>query len=114
MRYNAGMKQVVAWIALVLASGCATHFVEFEGECVIQQWSFASMVLRRRTLCDLPPPTMAEGKLRDREAMDVNPFPDLFDRNNPADSMDPNLIEKTMGYPPSEDDLKDGATQDSP
>ena len=55
--------------------------------------------MRRRTLCDLPPPKFYEGELRDREAMDVNPFPDLFDFKNKADTADPNLLEKQLEYP---------------
>jgi hypothetical protein len=99
------MRIILAGI-LVLTTGCATHFVEFQGECVIQQWTLASVVLRRRTLCDLPPPKFYEEKLRDREAMSTNPFPDLFDFDNKADSADNNLLEETLEYPPSEDDLK--------
>ena len=38
--------------------------------------------------------------------MDVNPFPDALDFRNEADTIDPNLLEKTMEYPPSEDDLE--------
>jgi hypothetical protein len=97
------------WVLLALlliAGGCATHFVEFEGECVIQQWTLASLVLRRRTLCDLPPRDLYETPLRDEEAMSTNPFPDLFDFDNKADSPDNNLLEKTLEYPPSEDDLE--------
>jgi hypothetical protein len=100
-----------AWMAvpvafgLVVLGGCATQFVEFEGECVIQQWTLASVVMRRRTLCDLPPPNEAtEGYLRDREAMSTNPFPDLLDFDNEADTIDPNLLEKTLGVPPDEGD----------
>lgn len=93
-------------LALPLLTGCTTHFIEFKGECVIQQWRLAAVTLRGRLLCDLPPPTMEEVQVRDREAMDVNPFPDLFDFDNNADTIDPNLLEKSMEYPPSEDDLK--------
>jgi hypothetical protein len=94
-------------MAILSAAGCTTQFVEFQGACVIQQWGFASVVVRRRTLCDLPPPDLVtEGHLRDREAMDVNPFPDAFDFKNEADTIDPNLLEKKLGVPPSEDDLK--------
>ena len=96
MGYTASMRLLLALI-LVLP-GCTTIFLEYEGECVQQQWAFASVVLRRRMICDLPPPTAEEGALRDREAMDTNPFPELFERNE-ADSTDPNLLEKTMGYP---------------
>lgn len=98
----------------ILGQGCSTHFIEFEGECVIQQWMFASVTMRRRTLCDLPPPDYAtEGRLRDREAMSTNPFPDFFDFDNEADTIDPNLLEKSMEYPPSEDDLKQDDDKDA-
>lgn len=80
-------------------AGCTTTFIEFEGECVMQQWSLASVVVRRRNLCDLPPREPEEEQLRDQEAMEMNPFPDLFDLRNEADSTDPNLLEKKMGVP---------------
>ena len=86
-------------ICLVLIAGCTTTFIEFKGECVLQSWNLASVTMRRRILCDFPPPTMLEEQVRDREAMDVNPFPDLFQHDNPADTVDPKLLEKTMEYP---------------
>ena len=58
--------------------------------------------MRSRTLCDLPPPELYETQVRDREAMETNPFPDLFDLGNPADSADPNLLEKSMDVPQNE------------
>ena len=79
-------------------------FVEFKGECVLQQWRLVGYAVRTRTLCDLPPPSIYETPVRDREPMDMNPFPDLFDLNNNADTMKPNLLEETMEYPPSPDD----------
>ena len=88
-------------ISLVLTS-CVTSFIEFKGECVIQDWKLAGINTRTRILCDFPPPTLDEGYLRDRDAMEVNPFPDLFDFNNKADTIDPNLLEKTMGVPQEE------------
>ena len=75
---------------------CTTTYVEFEGECVMQEWSFLGQTMRERQICDLPSPKAHETQVRDREAMNVNPFPDLFE-NNKADSMDPNLLEKEMG-----------------
>ena len=87
----------VAIIAVV--AGCATTFIEFEGECVLQEWQLLGYSLRQRTLCDLPSPDVAtEGRLRDRKSMGVNPFPGLLDRNK-ADAIDPNLLEKQLGYP---------------
>ena len=55
--------------------------------------------MRQRTICDLPPPRDDEVQARDREAMDVNPFPNILDFKNDADTIDPNLLEKTMEYP---------------
>ena len=85
---------------------CSTTFVEFKGECVIQDWQFLGYSMRTRQICDLPPPEMDEVQVRDREAMDTNPFPDLLDFDNDADTIDPNLLEKSMEYPPSEDDVE--------
>jgi hypothetical protein len=97
-----------AWMTVLIAfglGGCTTSFIEFEGACVMQQWALASVVVRRRQLCDLPAPeVLTEGYLRDREAMDVNPFPNLFDLDNKADTVDRNLLEKTMDVPPDEGD----------
>ena len=85
-------------------AGCATTFIEVQGECVLQQWQFLGWTMRQRTLCDLPPPAMTnDGPLRERGAMRTNPFPGLIDRNE-ADSLDPNLLEKTMKYPQPEDE----------
>ena len=82
-------------------TNCATHFVEFQGECVIQSWNLLGFEIRRRSICDLPPPSGDDPEVRDREPMNTNPFPGLFERNK-ADSVDPNLIENTMGYPQEE------------
>ena len=95
------MRWLVGLALLVLPAACTTQFIEFEGACVLQRWDLASITMRTRVICDLPPPTMLEEPLRDREAMDTNPFPDLLERNE-ADSTDPNLLEKTMGYPQGE------------
>ena len=91
-------------VVALLLSGCTTTYVEVKGECVIQQWSFLGGIMRKRTICDLPVPEANETPVRDREAMDTNPFPDLIDLDNNADSMDPDLLEKNMGVPPDEDD----------
>ena len=88
----------------MMISGCETTYLELRGECVMQTWYFLGQTMRARTLCDLPPPGMTEPQVRDREAMDVNPFPDLFELNNPADTMDPNLLEKELGYPQKENE----------
>ena len=85
-------------IPLLLAA-CTTTFIEFKGECVLQSWNLANFTMRRRMICDFPPPTMLEQPLRDREPMDINPFPDLLDRRNKADTLHPNLLEESMGYP---------------
>ncbi|MDB4312054.1 hypothetical protein N9937_01360 [bacterium] len=82
--------------------------MEFEGECVVQQWAIASVVLRRRQICDLPSPTEGEVQVKDREAMKVNPFPGLLDRND-ADSLDPDLLEKNTGRKPN---ANEAATHD--
>ena len=50
-------------------------------------------MLRQRQICELPAPQPDDVQVRDRAPMDVNPFPDLFERND-ADSTDPNLLEK--------------------
>lgn len=111
MSYSSKMKSGVVpalllVIPLILAA-CTTTFIEFKGECVLQSWNLASLTMRRRMLCDFPPPSMMEAPLRERDAMDINPFPDAFDFNNEADTIDPNLLEKTMEYPPSVDDLEE-------
>ena len=67
----------------------------------MQQWQFLGQTMRERTICDLPPPSEEETQLRDREPMDTNPFPDLLEENK-ADTLDPNLLEKSMGYPVEE------------
>ena len=72
---------------------CATTYTEFEGECVQQEWKFSSVVLRKRQICDLPSPGRGDPAVRDRPEMNVNPFPGIFEVN-PADSSDPNLLEK--------------------
>ena len=87
-------------------NGCTTTFVEFRGECVIQDWKLFGASVRQRQICDLPPPQEdvafdpETDRLRDREAMDTNPFPDFTDRLNKADSFDPNLLEKSIGLDP--------------
>lgn len=91
-------------LAMLMLSSCTTTFIEFKGECVVQQWAFMTFNVRRRMLCDLPPPSADEGHLRDREAMSVNPYPNLLDFDNDADTTDPNLLEKKMGVPPDEGD----------
>ena len=93
-----------AWIAVVfLLAGCSTSYIEVKGECVMQQWQLLGQTMRERTICDLPPPEEGEENVRDREAMDVNPFPDLFEENK-ADTTDPDLLEDSMGYPQSDED----------
>lgn len=64
----------------------------------MQTWAFVGQTMRQRLLCDLPPPDVAGGEeeLREREAMGINPFPDLFDRDNKADTFDSNLLEKEI------------------
>jgi len=84
---------------VLILGGCTTSYLELKGECVIQQWSFIGQTMRKRLICDLPPPTLLEEQVRDREAMNTNPFPNLIDLDNNADSMDPNLLEKEMNYP---------------
>ena len=69
---------------------------------MLQQWNLAGFVVRRRMLCDLPPPKDSETPVRDREeGRSANPFPNLFE-NNKADSADPDLLEKSMEYPQDE------------
>ena len=80
-------------LSLYALLGCATSYIEFEGECVVQEWKFATIVLRNRQICDLPPPDHGEVQVKDREVMNPNPYPGMFD-TNPADSMDGNLLEK--------------------
>jgi hypothetical protein len=85
-------------LPLLMALSCTTSYMEFQGECVTQEWALSSIMLRRRQICDLPAPNMVykdqgETAVSDREAMNVNPFPDLVE-GNPADSMDKNLLEK--------------------
>ena len=66
---------------------------------MLQQWQFMGWTMRQRTICDLPPPAMTgDIDVRDRKAMDINPFPGLVEKND-ADSLDPNLLEKTLKYP---------------
>ena len=89
-------------VSAIVVGGCTTQYVEFEGECVMQQWRLAGYAMRSRTICDLPSPGPLETQVRDREAMDVNPFPDLFERNN-ADILDPDLLEKEMGIIPEDE-----------
>ena len=84
---------------LIVLAGCTTRYVEFKGACVLQQWQFATVTMRARMLCDLPPPTALEGPLRERDAMETNPFPDLFDLKNDADSPATDLLEENMGVP---------------
>ena len=90
----------------ILGSSCTTTYIEFRGECVIQDWRLLGQSIRQRQICDLPPPMEDVGfdpetdEIKDREAMDVNPFPDLGDRVNKADSTDPNLLEKSLGMDP--------------
>ena len=86
------------FVAVVGLSACTTIFLEVEGECVIQTWTLANFVVRKRMICDLPQPGIGDPEVRDREPMDVNPFPGLLDRND-ADSTDPDLLEKSMGLP---------------
>ena len=93
---------VVLGSSLLAIAACSTTFVEFKGECVIQDWSFLGYTIRQRQICDLPPPSMFEEQVRDREPMDVNPYPNLFDLGNPADSLDPNLLEKKLEVPQGE------------
>lgn len=94
-------------LSLLLLSSCTTTFIEFRGECVLQQWKLVSVTMRQRQICDLPPPQEDPffnpdvDRLRDREAMEINPFPDLGDRLNKADSMDPNLLEKSLDFDPN-------------
>lgn len=82
---------VAAWASWT--AGCTTTYVEFEGECVIQEWTLSNITLRKRQICDLPPPTGADPEVRDRKPMNPNPYPGMFD-TNPADSTDANLLEK--------------------
>ena len=90
------------WLVLVL-SGCTTSFLELKGECVIQQWRLIGYTMRTRTICDLPSPAMYETQVRDRDQMNVNPFPNLWDFDNKADTTAPNLLEEHMKYPPEEE-----------
>ena len=96
------LSRASAVLLVLVLSSCMTTFVEFKGECVIQAWDFLGLNMRTRQICDLPPPDADEVQVRDREAMNTNPFPDLIDLGNEADSIDPNLLEKNMGYPQEE------------
>lgn len=81
---------------LLLPVGCTTSYMELEGECVIQEWILGNFTMRKRMICDLPP---NKGDVIHQRPMKTNPFPGLLERNNDADSTDPNLLEKKMGYP---------------
>ena len=85
-------------IALSILSlpGCTTSYVEFEGECLQQRWGFIGYTVRERNLCDFPKPKLVgpdERVLREKEPMNPNPYPNLFEGNR-ADSLDPDLLEK--------------------
>ena len=64
-------------------------------------------MLRKRQICDLPPPNRNEVQVRDREPMNPNPYPGVFD-TNPADSMDGNLLEKRRALR----DMRNAETQE--
>ena len=97
-----GIRRLI--IISLFVAGCSTTYVEFKGECVIQDWSLRGYTLRQRQICDLPPPDDDETQVRDREAMNVNPYPDLFDLNNNADSPAVDLLEGNMNIPQGEPD----------
>ena len=91
----------MAGLAVVLSSllllSCTTSYIEFEGECVLQRWAALGYTIRLRQICDLPKPQtegLDDRVIRDKEPMNPNPFPDLIGEENPADSMDPDLLEK--------------------
>ena len=84
-----------ALLTLPLLISCTTTYTEYEGECVKQEWKLASVVMRQRQICDLPSPEVDEMQVRDREAMNPNPFPGLWE-SNPADTTDQNLLEKRL------------------
>ena len=90
------------WLVLILG-GCSTSFLELKGECVIQQWRLIGYTMRNRMICDLPPPAMYETQVRDRDQMNVNPYPNLWDFDNKADTAAPNLLEEQMEYPQEEE-----------
>lgn len=62
------------WLLLLLVfGGCATTYVELEGECVLKRWMFAQVVMRSEVICLMPPGG-------DRRAVDVDqvdPYGDL-------------------------------------
>ena len=90
------------WLLLVLAGqGCTTTYVQMEGQCVMQEWALSSVTVRKRMLCELPVPHDKD-ELRERDPVD--PFPGLLERHNKADSVDPDLLEKSMGLPQEGDD----------
>lgn len=80
-------------LAMGVLEGCATSYRELTGTCVVQEWKFGTIIMRQRDICELPPPEPGDVQVRDRESMEVNPFPDLFERNK-ADTTDRNLLEK--------------------
>lgn len=86
------MRWIMSLLAMMVSS-CTTSYHEITGTCIVQEWSLSSVVLRQRQICELPPPDANDVQLRDREPMNINPFPDLFETNE-ADSTDPNLLEK--------------------
>ena len=80
-------------LSVIVVVGCATSYKEVAGTCVIQEWRFGNVVMRSRDICELPPPGPGDVQVRDREMMDVNPFPDLFEKNV-ADTTEENLLRK--------------------
>ena len=45
-------------LPLLTALSCTTSYMEFQGECVTQEWTLSSLTLRKRQICDLPAPNM--------------------------------------------------------
>ena len=97
-----GTMLIFSLLSGCLLPGCATTYMQMEGQCVMQQWRFATVVMRNRLLCELPVPRDHD-ELRERDPMETNPFPDYWEPNK-ADSMDPNMLEKSMGLPQKEED----------
>ena len=82
-----------ALLVVLLLTGCTTTYHEITGTCVVQEWTLGSVVMRQRRICELPPPDENEVQVRDREAMELNPFPNLLESSD-AETLDPNLLEK--------------------
>ena len=65
------MRWLLCLICVGSLHGCATSYLEAQGECVFRQWLLAGVAIKRDIICDMPAPGDDEVQVIDRERESV-------------------------------------------